>query len=317
MQIELSKVKPSPKPIRTTWDETKMEELKVSLMEEGQVEPIGVHENGSGYVIVWGHRRTEAARRAGWKAIEAVLVEQDEISNLIQAGVENLAGEDMTIDDKATWAQRLVDAGLTQREISRRSGIHNAVISKWLLFKREKASGVLLQQHSESDEGATKIIEIAQALGDDLEAKKIVAKKVSDDALTQRQTTELARAYKDAKTPELRQAIIDTPIISKDTADDILRRAKFKVATGESVNILDNAERDRQERQERREMEEWDHAVKEFLDMTKMYTAIAEKGAALVRHGKYSPEAARFAARKIDQLIRVLEEYKEQLKGVS
>ena len=88
MKILLSEIKPSPKPIRSSWDEQAMKDLKWSLMEEGQVEPIGVypgneaasllvnygneHEaddqmnaeqaiiRGHGkpqYVIVWGHRR--------------------------------------------------------------------------------------------------------------------------------------------------------------------------------------------------------------------------------------------------------------------
>ena len=47
MKVNLNQVKPSPKPIRSTWDEAKMKELQWSLMEEGQVEPIGVHENSN------------------------------------------------------------------------------------------------------------------------------------------------------------------------------------------------------------------------------------------------------------------------------
>ena len=66
MKIRIENIKPSPHPIRKTWDEEKMKELSWSLLEEGQVEPIGVYESAEGYTVVWGHRRVEAARRAGW-----------------------------------------------------------------------------------------------------------------------------------------------------------------------------------------------------------------------------------------------------------
>ena len=180
MKIELSSIKPSPKPIRTSWDDKALEDLRWSLMEEGQVEPVGVHESGDGYTLVWGHRRTEAARRAGWDDIEAVIVPQDEVNNLIQAGIENLAGEDMSADDKAEWATRLVRLGLSQREISRRSTVPEATIRDWLIVESEPEIREILRAgtHSYSqDEGVKKIKNIVLEIGDNLEDKKAVANK--------------------------------------------------------------------------------------------------------------------------------------------
>ena len=202
MKIELSKIHPSPKPIRSSWDEEAMKNLSWSLREEGQVEPIGVHENHDGYVIVWGHRRVEAARRAQWTEIDAVVVPQDVINNLIQAGIENLSGEDMSADDKADWAQRLIKLGLSQKEISRRSTVPDKTISNWLIARKENEAGVVVRRaaHSASsgDEGIMKTVFIKQVLGDDLEAKKAVAAKVSDEDLTKPQTQAVAEAYRDA-----------------------------------------------------------------------------------------------------------------------
>ena len=70
------------------------------------------------------------------------------------------------------------------------------------------------------------------------------------------------------------------------------------------------------ERDERRSMEAWDMAVKEFLDMTKLYSELARKGATLVKYGKFSPEAAKFTIRKIDGLIDMLKTYREELESV-
>lgn len=241
MKIELNQIQPSPHPIRKTWDETKMDELRWSLMEEGQVEPIGVHENGKGYVIVWGHRRTEAARRAGWSEIEAVVVPQDEVNNLIQAGIENLSSEDMAIKDKAEWVYRLnVEFNLSVREISRRSTVEQSLLSSWLLWKREKDAGtaVMRSPHAKSDdEGLWKTVEIARSLGDDSEAKKVVGARVTEANLTHDQARAVADAYRDAPTPEVRQQVLKTPVVSRDTAADILRRSVNRVEMENSCAV--------------------------------------------------------------------------------
>jgi len=317
MKIPLNEIKPSPNPIRKTWDEEKMEELKWSLMEEGQVEPIGVRENGAEYIIVWGHRRVEAAKRANWDEIDCVIVPNDEVNNLIQAGIENLAGEDMSADEKADWAFRLTELGLSQREIARRSCIHIGTINQWLDFRREKLSGVYAGVQSISnDEGVKKTVTLGEILGDDLSAKKSVAAKIIKDELTQSQTRAVAEAYRDAPTPAIKAQVLKTPIISRDTAADILRRSINRVEMDTGIKQQEEMNDFRKEREERREMEDWDFAVKEFLDATKLYAQLASKGSVLVKYGKFTPEAARFTIRKIDALIDLLKTYKEQLGEV-
>ena len=226
MKIQLSEIKASPNPIRKTWDEEGMNNLKWSLMEQGQVEPIGIHKNHDGYVLVWGHRRTEAARRAGWDDIEAVEVEENEIDNLIQAGIENLSGEDMSKEDKADWAFRLTEMGLTVSEISRRSGVPRQTIHDWLVVKREgKVLSDDIVKFNERDEGVRKTLDISRILGDDIEAKKEVITKISNENIGQILTREVAKAYKHAPTPEIKKAVLETPITKQDTQEKILQRA--------------------------------------------------------------------------------------------
>ena len=320
MKVNLNQVKPSPKPIRSTWDEAKMKELQWSLMEEGQVEPIGVHENSNGYMIVWGHRRVEAARRAGWEEIDAVVVPQDEVNNLIQAGIENLSSEDMSTKDKVEWYERLINLGLSQAEISRRSTVSIGTLSGWGTVGRENELRKIFDieaTSSRDDGGVKKIMDIQTVLGNDIEAKKAVAVKSVEDRLTQSQTREVAQAYRDAPTPEVKQAVLKAPVVSRDTSADILRRSIHRVEMDTGVKIAQERSDWEKERDERRDMQAWDFAVKEFLDATKLYAEIARKGAVLVKYGKYSPEAARFTIRKIDSLIDLLKTYREELEEIT
>jgi hypothetical protein len=89
----------------------------------------------------------------------------------------------MIADDKAGWAQRLIELGLSQKEIARRSSIPHQVISHWLIYKREKDQGVSVLTNQPGDEGMRKSVYIAEALKDDLEAKRAVATKASSDNL--------------------------------------------------------------------------------------------------------------------------------------
>ena len=46
MKIKLSDIIPSPRPVRTTWDEDKMDELVQSIKEQGVIVPIKVRPKG-------------------------------------------------------------------------------------------------------------------------------------------------------------------------------------------------------------------------------------------------------------------------------
>jgi len=316
MKIELSKIKPSPKPIRSSWDEESMKNLKWSLMEEGQVEPIGVHENGGGYVIVWGHRRVEAARRADWKEIEAVIVPQDEVNNLIQAGIENLAGEDMKIKDKIAWYERLINLGLTQSEISRRSTVPQNTLSNWQTVINEQAAGVFIASDKSfsQDEGVKKVVTIKEVLRSDLEAKKAVASKVSEDRLGQDQTRAVAEAYRDAPTPAVKAAVLKQPIISRDTAADILRRSIYQSEVDTGIKYLRDIDEKIKDKEKKDTYETFDLAVKDCLTDVKKFKDKVGTYSELLRFGKFSPEAARFTSRWVAELIDSLKTFHENLE---
>jgi ParB/RepB/Spo0J family partition protein len=317
MKIRIENIKPSPNPIRKTWDEDKMKELCWSLLEEGQVEPIGVYETTEGFTIVWGHRRVEAARRAGWIEIDALIVLHDEIDNLVQSGIENLSGEDMTADDKAEWAHRLVVMGFSQHEISRRTSIPIGTINQWLQYRREKEAGVFVHvQNQGKDEGVIKTVKIAQALGDDLEAKKVVAAKVSAEGLTQLQTTEIARAYHDAPTMEVKQLIIASPVLSSDTAADILRRSIARVELEKARILHENDAQEKKELDKRKKEQDFGMAVKEFLSVMNILRKMVRKVVGSAEAGGYSRAALRYSINKIDELVSDLQACKDYLKAL-
>lgn len=121
MQIELSKVKPSLQPVRTSWDEQKMEELTQSVKKHGLLQAVKVRPVGDEFEVVFGHRRVEACRRLGLTHIEAVMEELDDPTVLVQALIENVVREDLGALDKARGLKALKDVtGWSNKEMARR-----------------------------------------------------------------------------------------------------------------------------------------------------------------------------------------------------
>ena len=148
----------------------------------------------------------------------------------------------------------------------------------------------------------------------DLEAKKAVAAKVSADGLTQLQTTEIARAYHDATTADVKRKILETRVFASDTSADIMRRAVARVELDQIKLPKDKitGSKDAEEYSD----QEFSKALKEFVDAMQSFRAAAYKMVNLTRHGTYSKAAVRYGIRRINELLGDLKTYKEFLEGV-
>jgi len=67
-----------------------IDELSASLRAHGLLQPVIVRRVGDHYVLVAGHRRTEAARKLGWETIPAIVREGVEDEPYVLTLVENL-----------------------------------------------------------------------------------------------------------------------------------------------------------------------------------------------------------------------------------
>ena len=92
-------------------DPREFEDLLSSIRERGQDSPILVrpHPGMSGrYMVVFGHRRLEAARQLGRK-VRAVVKSLDDRNHVIAQGQENSARANLSFIEKAVFAARLME----------------------------------------------------------------------------------------------------------------------------------------------------------------------------------------------------------------
>jgi ParB family chromosome partitioning protein len=94
---------------RLSTDEEEFRELLEAIRERGQDSPILVrpHPSQSGrYMVVFGHRRLEAARLLGRK-VRAVVKEMKDRDHVIAQGQENSARANLSFIEKASFAAKL------------------------------------------------------------------------------------------------------------------------------------------------------------------------------------------------------------------
>lgn len=106
--------------MRTVADEDALGELASSLSDVGLIQPIVIRKAATGFELVAGWRRLQAARRLGWIEINAIVRVTRKISAAALTLHENLSREDVNAADEARWVvQYMRDANVNAAECAR------------------------------------------------------------------------------------------------------------------------------------------------------------------------------------------------------
>jgi ParB family chromosome partitioning protein len=135
MNVDINSIKILTENPRTAFDEEKLKELADSIRERGILQPLVCKQNGSEYILIAGERRLRAAKMIGLKEVPIILrdTEQNEIK--IEQVIENLQREDLSAEDKYLAFKKMRDAGLSIKEISKKTGVNTTVISSVLALE--------------------------------------------------------------------------------------------------------------------------------------------------------------------------------------
>lgn len=117
---------------RVQEDEAEFALLRDGLSKDGQLQPILVrpHPSGRGrYMIVFGHRRTRAARELGIP-VKAVVRDIEEIAHIIAQGQENSRRADLSFIEKALFARKLQAMGQSKETIKSALSIDDTLLSR-------------------------------------------------------------------------------------------------------------------------------------------------------------------------------------------
>ncbi|MFA6973769.1 MAG: ParB/RepB/Spo0J family partition protein [Parcubacteria group bacterium] len=136
-EIDIIKIVPNPHQPRLRFDEEKLQELSVSIREHGIIQPLVVTKSESGYEIIAGERRFQAAKLAGLLKVPVVVREATEQQKLELAIIENIQRHDLDpIEEAKSYVKLAQEFGLNQEEVAHKVGkSRSAVANKERLLK--------------------------------------------------------------------------------------------------------------------------------------------------------------------------------------
>jgi len=119
-KLPLARIGPPINPLRESVDIERLGELADSMAAEGLHQPIGVLDarEGEHYALIWGDRRTRAARMLAWETIDARVFPQT-YDPLLAAVTENLQRTDLSPMDEARAVARFVEREQPDAAIAR------------------------------------------------------------------------------------------------------------------------------------------------------------------------------------------------------
>ncbi len=133
-ELLIDEISPSRLQPRKYFDDEKLEELVLSIQENGVLQPVIVQKGeGNRYELIVGERRWRASKKAGLKKIPAIIREVSDTESLEIAIIENIHRQDLNPIEEAEAYARLADEfGLTQEKLGKRLGKNRASIANTL-----------------------------------------------------------------------------------------------------------------------------------------------------------------------------------------
>jgi ParB family transcriptional regulator, chromosome partitioning protein len=137
-ELPLDVIVPDPSQPRRHFGEEALMGLAGSMGERGVLQPVLVRPLQDGmYQLVAGERRWRAAKLADLQSIPALVSRYDDAAALEVALIENLARKDLNpVEQARAFATLSNEFGLTHRQIGKRVGRHETVVSSYVRLLR-------------------------------------------------------------------------------------------------------------------------------------------------------------------------------------
>lgn len=216
---------------RTHFDEQALQELEDSIRKVGVLQPILVRPDTSGYEIIAGERRFQAARRAGLTKVPVVVRESDDNESLELALIENIQRSNLnSIEEARAYRDLLTRTNITQEELAQRMSKSRSAITNTLrlLDLPEEVQQMLFQGLLTAGH-ARAILTVPTD-----KARIKLAEKVVNEKLSVRQTETLAPLFsvEHAEKPQKQPMPSSFKRVAKQLRDELDTPVKIKNVRG-------------------------------------------------------------------------------------
>ncbi|MCL2627050.1 MAG: ParB/RepB/Spo0J family partition protein [Cystobacterineae bacterium] len=231
LKLPIEQIQPHSHNPRKSFEDSGIDELADSIIQQGLLQPILVRREGAGgFKLIAGERRWRAAQRAGLTEIPALIREVSDEDAFEMALVENLQREDLSPLEEAEGYQRLLEErGWTQEQVAERVGKNRVTVANALRLLQlpEEVRALLASGQLEAGH-ARALLGLGEAQGMLALARQVVAHKLSV-----RQTEAQVRLRKQARP---RPKPLKLSLSAKKVVEELQRKL------GTRVRILEKAD---------------------------------------------------------------------------
>ncbi len=130
VEIAVDKIVPNRYQPRLRFDEEALQELSLSIEQQGLIQPVTVREMDGHYEIIAGERRYRACKMAGFQTIPCYVISPSEDQAAQMALVENIQRRDLSaIEEAKSYVQIMRQANLTQEQMAKKVGKSQSAIA--------------------------------------------------------------------------------------------------------------------------------------------------------------------------------------------
>ena len=212
-KINISQIQPNPNQPRKNFKEKDLNELALSIKNQGLIQPIIVRKmNDDQFEIIAGERRWRASQLAGLHELECVIRDFSDNDILESALIENIQREDLNVIEEAYAYRGLIDLkGLNNEKLSKLIGKSNSHVSNILRLldldeeiQKMVINGDLSMGHARALIGVPNSVE---------KAKEIIAKNLSvrqvEKITSEFKKSKKTTTYKDPNITDLEKELSD------------------------------------------------------------------------------------------------------------
>jgi ParB family chromosome partitioning protein len=183
-QIPIEKIDANPNQPRRHFEKEALDELALSILEKGIIQPILVRKAGPDkFEIIAGERRWRASQLAGLHEIPSIIKDSDEREVLELALIENIQRENLNVIEEAEAYDMLIKKyDLTQQDMADKVGKDRATIANVLRLLQLQPEVRKMVSANELSLGQAKVL---LGVGEPKTQIKL-AKKTKDESLSVR-----------------------------------------------------------------------------------------------------------------------------------
>ena len=180
-ECPIERISPTEGQPRRVFDQDAINELSVSIVENGLIQPLVVRQDGGDFRLIAGERRLRAATLAGLDTVPVVIKDVNDDEAFELALIENIQREDLNPLEEAEAYERLMQArDYTQEQLAKRLGRSRSAIANTIrLLKLDRAVWPIVES-GELAEGAARALLGLPTIDDQLPlAERAVQKQLS------------------------------------------------------------------------------------------------------------------------------------------